>query len=382
MSDNLVDSWAQRRLRLVASNPAAVPSPGPAQPAQLLKVRRFEDIQPCLDTSDFVQGVLTEGSAAVVYGESNAGKTFWTTDLALHVAAGMPWNGRRVEQGGVIYCALEGGGGFNNRVYAWKQAQGLEDASIPFRAIQQPINLLDPDADTKRLIATIKREADDMGGPVKLVVIDTLARAFAGGNENASEDMGLLVLNMDEIRAETGACVLFIHHSGKDAAKGARGHSSLRAALDTEIEVRAEEGSDIKTATTVKQREMKKGDVFAFRLEAVEVGRNRYGEPVTTCLICPANAAEVPEKKERLSPDAQEAHRCLCDLITERGEPGFAGVPPGIPSVPLQWWSERYKARCKLGASADTKKHAFSRAGSALQKFRKVATDGSRVWLI
>jgi hypothetical protein len=253
---------------------------------------------------------------------------------------------------------------------------------IPFRAIQQPINLLDPDADTPRLIATIQREAADMDGPVKLIIIDTLARAFAGGNENASEDMGLLVQNMDQIRAETGACVLFIHHSGKDQAKGARGHSSLRAALDTEIEVKAEEGSDIKTATTVKQRETKKGDVFAFRLDAVVLGQNRYGEDVTTCLIRPADAAEVPEKKERLSPDAQEAHRCLCDLITERGEAGFPGVPGGVPSVPLQWWSDRFKARCKLGASADTKKHAFSRSGSALQKAYKVATDGSRVWLI
>ncbi len=51
--------------------------------------------------------------------------------------------------------------------------------------------------------------------------------------------MGALVRCMDLIRQETGACVLFVHHSGKDAAKGARGHSLLRAAIDTEIEVKA-----------------------------------------------------------------------------------------------------------------------------------------------
>ena len=65
----------------------------------------FRDITPCTEADDFVQGLLCDGSSAVVYGSSNAGKTFWMTDLALHVAAGMTWNGKRVQQGGVIYCA-------------------------------------------------------------------------------------------------------------------------------------------------------------------------------------------------------------------------------------------------------------------------------------
>jgi RecA-family ATPase len=65
-----------------------------------------------------------------------------------------------------------------------------------------------------------------MGVPVKMVVIDTLA----GGNENGPEDMGQMVRSMDQIRAETGSWDGFIHHSGKDAAKGSRGHTSLRAA--------------------------------------------------------------------------------------------------------------------------------------------------------
>jgi hypothetical protein len=375
MPDSALDMWAKLRV-------AAAGAPALARDTVPLPTLWFEDIKPALDTMDFVQGVLVEGGSAVVYGESNAGKTFWITDLALHVAAGMPWCDRRVEQGGVVYCALEGGVGFRNRVSAWRGFHGLEDARIPFVAIPTGLNLLDPDADTPRLIEAIKAASEHMGQPVKLVVIDTLARAFAGGNENASEDMGLLVRNMDQIRSETGACVLFVHHSGKDQAKGARGHSSLRAALDTEIEVRAEDGSDLKAATVVKQREMKKGDVFAFRLEAVVLGQNRHGEDVTTCLVQSMDAAGIAPKAARLPPDAQDALRVLNDVIAEIGEPGFPGVPPGIRSVPVQWWSDRYKARCKLGATADTKKHAFTRAASTLQKTAKISTDGSRVWLI
>ncbi len=80
----------------------------------------------------------------MVYPNSNAGKTFWTTDLALHVAAGKPWNGRRVEQGGVIYCALEGGIGFRNRVVAWRNHHCQSGDKVHFAAVPHALNLLDP----------------------------------------------------------------------------------------------------------------------------------------------------------------------------------------------------------------------------------------------
>jgi RecA-family ATPase len=84
------------------------------------------------------------------------------------------------------------------------------------------------------LIAEVARQTDKR---VVLVVIDTLARAMAGGNENASEDMGAFVRNVDRVRSATSAHTMIVHHSGKNKAAGARGHSSLRAATDTEIEI-------------------------------------------------------------------------------------------------------------------------------------------------
>jgi KaiC/GvpD/RAD55 family RecA-like ATPase len=254
-----------------------------------------------LDAKDFVQGVLIEGSSAVVYGESNAGKTFWTVDLALHVAAGMEWNGRRIEQGGVVYCALEGSAGFLNRVCAWKNAHEIVETNIPFTAVPAALNLLDPEADTPRLINAIKRASAGCGMPVKMVVIDTLSRAMAGGNENAPDDMGALVRNMDQIRQECKVCVLFVHHSGKDAAKGARGHSLLRAAIDTEIEVRTNDVSGQKSALVVKQRELKKGDVFRFSLDVIRLGKNQHGEDVTTCVVAKCEGAAPAYLEKKLS---------------------------------------------------------------------------------
>jgi hypothetical protein len=344
----------------------------------------FEHIQAQQDALDFVQGVLTEQGASVIYGESNCGKTFFATDLALCVAASRFWMGKRVEGGPVAYCVLEGGMGFRNRVHAWRAEHGMQDAAIPFVAIPASINLLNPEADTPKLIETIKMAQDRAGAPFRLIVIDTLSRALAGGNENAPEDMGALVKNMDAIREQTGAHVLFIHHSGKDAAKGARGHSLLRAAVDTEIEVKADENAGTRSARVVKQRELQKGGEFPFNLKIVEIGRNRHDEPVTSCVVEPSEAggeAGDAPRSRKMSGDVRQAYEVLCDALASDGAPGFAGLPGDVLSIPEDWWRDRYYARAKPGASHDTKKKAFRRASDALLTMQAVGMNKGRVWL-
>src|SRR4051812_33103827 len=62
-----------------------------------------KDIQLSFDGNDFVENMLCAENMSVVYGDSNSGKTFFMVDLAMHVACNMEWNGRIVEQGGVVY---------------------------------------------------------------------------------------------------------------------------------------------------------------------------------------------------------------------------------------------------------------------------------------
>jgi hypothetical protein len=341
----------------------------------------FGEIEPSVDVRDFVQGLLMEQGAAVLYGESNSGKTFLATDLALHVAAGIEWHGRRVEQGGVLYLALEGGIGFRNRVAAWREAHDCHAGQIHFAAIPSQVNLLDPEADTPRVITAAQTASEKMGVGITLIVVDTLARAMSGGNENAPDDMGALVTNMDAIREATGAMVLFIHHSGKDAAKGARGHSSLRAAIDTEIEVEAG-GGEVRNATVVKQRDMKKGDVISFTLEVVEIGENRHGEMVTTCLVRQAaTGTHKPLKRARLAGHSQVAMDALHDVLGRAGATGHGGVPASVPSVPEAWWRENFYSKT-VGDSQDTKKKAFQRAVADLQGKRMVGVNNNRVWAV
>src|SRR5262249_21188651 len=146
---------------------------------------------------------------------------------------------------------------------------------VPFYVIPEPIDLCRSDADVNLLLRRIGKLP-----PLALIEIDTVSRTMNGGNENAPDDMGRFVAHCDKLRLATTAHVLAIHHSGKDEARGARGHSLLKAACDTEIEVAADDATDKRTATVVKQRDHRTGDVFGFSLRSVDLDRAVNGEAV------------------------------------------------------------------------------------------------------
>lgn len=363
--------------------PDVDPLSGEAEKARskTLPLIYFEDVRVNLDAADFIENVVTEGAMSVVYGESNCGKTFFMTDASLHVAAGKPWNGRAVEQGGVIYCALEGSHGISNRVAAFRQHYGLEDAILPFAIIPVSINLLDPTADTSKLIEAIQAAAKKMAMPVKLVVLDTLSRALSGGNENAPDDMGALVNSIDKIRQATGAHVCGIHHSGKDAAKGARGHSLLRAATDTEIEITRADPQSPSVAVVKKQREMEIEGTWAFTLQTVELGTNRRGKAVTSCVVVPA---ATPAAKIKSGPKLNDwekiALTAIKDCIGERGEMGFGSLPR-VKVVSVEQWRAKWFSRASIDDPV-TKRVTWSRTKQRLINVKIVGFMDEKVWVI
>jgi hypothetical protein len=246
---------------------------------------------------ELVEGVLTLGDCSVLYGDSNSGKTFLVIDMAAAIARGVPWMGKRTEAGLVVYLAAESPASVRGRLQAY---QKHHECRVPnFAIVQSPIDLFDGDADTNRVIKLVHQLERQRGQKVRLIVGDTLARLSAGANENAGQDMGLVVRRFDRIRTECKAHFLLIHHSGKAAAAGARGWSGIRAAVDTEIEI-----SDSPAGRCVeitKQRDLPgKGTRIGFRLDVVALGHTKWGEPATSCVVAAADAP-VKQQGKRLS---------------------------------------------------------------------------------
>jgi phage/plasmid primase-like uncharacterized protein/KaiC/GvpD/RAD55 family RecA-like ATPase len=245
---------------------------------------------------ELVEGLMTIGSSVVVYGDSNSGKTFWALSVATAIATGSDCYGRKTDPGLVVYLASEAPGSIRSRMQAIKKYHGCDLENLAM--VPVPMNFYNGDQDAHDVIELVRAIEQIKGQRVRLIIGDTLARMSAGANENSGEDMGPVMARFDQVATATGAALMIIHHNGKDAAKGARGWSGIRAHIDTEIEVTEKEGT--RSVTVTKQRELpSKGDTIYFKLEIIEMGTTKFGGAATTCVAIPDDEALAtnPHKK-------------------------------------------------------------------------------------
>jgi hypothetical protein len=197
--------------------------------------------------------------------------------------------------------------------------------------------------------------------------------------------MGALVQSLDKLRDELRGHVAAVHHVGKDASKGGRGHSLLHCAVDTEIEVVRDEGTAISTATVVKQRDGATEGKIMFRLRQVELGYNIDGDLVTSCIVEPAeDVATTLERRTQLSPQQSIALQQLTNAINIAGwiPAPSAHIPPNTYCVDEAIWRDYcYRGGISTGAEKGRQK-AFSRALTALLQAKKIGGWDSLVWIV
>lgn len=224
-----------------------------------------------------IKGLIPKADLGIVYGASGAGKSFVMLDLCMAIARGVPWRGLKVRQGKVVYIAAEGGGGFRKRLQAYAIHHSIDLSAVPFYVLHASPNLLDP-KQVKALCRAIEAEGD-----VAMIVGDTFAQMTPGANENAAEDMGKAISHFRVVGRKVGAVVVLVHHAGKDAAKGARGWSGLKAAADFEVEVTRD--GDHRAINTTKQKDADDEASWPFRLETVPVGMDDDGDIIDSCVL-------------------------------------------------------------------------------------------------
>lgn len=240
-----------------------------------------------------VKGLIPKADVIVLFGASGSGKSFVALDIAAAIARGVDWRGHRTKKGRVLIIAAEGGGGVGKRLKAYAQHHGLDLTGLDIGIIVAAPNFLQKE-EIFEVVSTIRA-----GGGVDLIIADTFAQVTPGANENAGEDMGLAMGNAKALREATGAPVMLIHHAGKDAARGARGWSGIKAAADAEIEIIKHEtgGREIRIS---KMKDGDDGLQWGFKLEVLTVGRDADGDDITSCVAVPAEVpVPPPEDKGR-----------------------------------------------------------------------------------
>jgi KaiC/GvpD/RAD55 family RecA-like ATPase len=338
-----------------------------------------EDKQPPL--SWLVKGLLIDGGFSTVYGPPGTSKTFLVLDLALHVAHGRDWFGRRVAAGGVVYVSGEGGSGMRMRMKAWRQEKDGE-AGKPFVLVPSSVNLFDDEDGVETLIADVKEHAAAMREPLRLVVLDTLSRMIGSGDEDKARDINVVVQRAERMQRELGCHVLVVHHSGKDRDRGARGSNALLGAVDAAIEIaRHESGLCEGKIAKVKDG----GDIAPFKYELLQsvLGTDEDGDDITSCIVNPTDASIGESRgKARLSNSERIALDALRQAIEEEGEASPGGdMPSGVRVTRIEKWRD-YAYRRGLGDTPEAKKKAFQRARESLSAKGLVAIWEPWAWAI
>lgn len=275
--------WSDGELRAKARNAAAYATgaAGQALPeadfesdnALMGRIRLGSQIAAAFEavrhTSWTIEGILREGMPlCVMYGAPKTGKSFIGQDIALHVAMGRDWHGHKTKQKPVLYVAAEGQIGVLRRIMAWAKKYDITEIPPQLALLTVPVNLGDKKA-VKEFCAAVKELEEKIGEPFGLIVFDTLARCTLGLDENDTRDMNSVVHALNTIHAKTKASTLVIHHSGKDARKGARGSMALLGAVDLEIRVTAKGG--IIRVECANSRDQEAFKPISFELEAVTI---------------------------------------------------------------------------------------------------------------
>ncbi|EBI4023310.1 AAA family ATPase [Salmonella enterica] len=271
-----------------------------------------------------IKSHLPANSLCSIYGPSGSYKSFLAVSWSCHIAAGKEWAGKRVTGGSAMYVVGEGGIGVRRRVKAWEYLHNEGNQLKNLYLVNRPVFPVRPE-EVREVIIAAKQVEAETGQPVKLIVIDTLARCFGGNDENDARDMGAFIEGCDTIKRETGATLLVVHHSGKDEGKGARGSSAFRAALDAEFNVRREGEGGAIILTCTKMKDSEEPRQCAYDLKAVVLFTDDDGDDVRSLVVL-----DVPREVKGGDPDLEIAknltgnHAALWQCVRSRkarGEP-------------------------------------------------------------
>jgi len=327
---------------------------------RLLPYEWVGDVEPVIDGFWLIEDWLPKTGIAAIYGHPGSGKSFLALHMAAHVAQGATWHDRHVEQGLVVYVVAEGQTGFKNRIVAMR-ASGELSADAPFVLIPTPIDLQSVEGDAGALAATIRKVVGGTGMKLGMVVVDTLSKTFGAGKEN-TDDMVSYVNNCQRIASEFDCLTVVVHHRPKESeSRDLRGHSSLRGNIDTAILV---EAGDIKTATTLKQKDGEDNQRIRFSLERVIIGTDKRGKEISTCLTrlvdgeSPSTGMPLIERKKR---DLKGVKRAALAAIEEVIAKHGSEPPADIPADAI----DRYKTwhAVQAGQVADRLKDEFFALG-------------------
>jgi hypothetical protein len=267
-----------------------------------------------------IPGLLPQQCTAVIYSPTGSGKTFLALHLALSKAAGLPWFGKAMEGGTVVYLVTEDRAGVEARAVAAAEHLQLPDHTSFEFVTPFAIHAEGWAASLIEVLTEIQGRNEE---PIVAVFLDTLGASFGGRSQDDAAQMTLATDAMQAVAEHFKCAVVTVHHSGKDEARGMRGSQVLKDRVDTVITLGKAKGGAI-AINVEKQRNGAPGAPLTFRLAQVDIAAGS-GRIERTCIVADLAIATAPSpvtapangKPVKLSRD----ERAILEAIKAEGKP-------------------------------------------------------------
>ncbi len=193
----------------------------------------------------------------MLVGSPGTGKSLLALDLCCCVKTGMPFLGREVRQGKVMYLAAEDGWRrASKRLRLWAEGRGIAPESLDdFLILPSPLQIAAgaefEDQAEAAFAAWAQLEEDIETTDPVLVVLDPLVDIHAGMDENKSSDMAGLMRVLRRLVRGRDRALLITHHDKKGVLEpsvySGRGSGALAGGMDGQyhlVSAQAGEGDE------------------------------------------------------------------------------------------------------------------------------------------
>lgn len=239
-----------------------------------------------------VAGLLESNVATGFVGPPESGKSLLAINISACVATGSDFHGRVTKKGLVVYLAGEGYFGIARRLQAIEKRYAYGLARAPLMVAKSRAALIDP-IEVLRVRDAIKQAEQDFEAHLELLVIDTLSRFIAPGDESKAMDMGAYLDAVDALRGS--ATSITLHHPGHGEATRGRGSSNWRGGLDAEFSIA--NANDIVTLTTQKMKDGERPAPMSFRIEQTPtMSTKKDGFAVMSVVLAPTDVLVATNK--------------------------------------------------------------------------------------
>lgn len=291
---------------------------------------------------DIIEGYLPAHTIGLLFGDSQAYKSFLLIDIAGHIATGRPWRGRDVQKGKVLFIAGEGGNGLKTRIKAWFEHHGISMENFAVSIV--PLELCDP-RNAEQLVSEIRQFIGKE--TIALLVLDTLNTHFGPGDENSTADMTRFRLACTRLSQATGATVVVSHHCGHQDKDRGRGSRSMYQGVDWEFKL--ERSGDYTTLTHTKAKDGPKQPPLSWQLVQQPLPwADKKGQPMNGALLIPTATLAKESPAAPLTGRPRQALELLHDLYRDhRANLAASGHDPAQARVTATEWQDAMRAICE-----------------------------------